>query len=97
MILMMTFKSVANSTPKRQKIRQRNLSGYWIYTDSAMKSKLDEQIAKLFFSCNLAFNIADNFIFRETIYMLRPGYNPSNRKDISGPLLDQAYDKPLHK
>lgn len=62
-----------------------------------MKSKLDEQIAKLFFSCNLAFNIADNFIFRETIDMLRPGYNPSNRKDISGPLLDQAYDKPLHK
>lgn len=67
------------------------------FTDSAMKSKLDEQIAKLFFSCNLAFNIADNLIFRESIDMLRPGYNPSNRKDISGPLLDQAYDKPLHK
>lgn len=83
-------------TPKRQKIRQRNLSGYWIHTDSAMKSKLDEQIAKLFFSCNLAFNIADNLIFRETIEMLIPGYNPPNRKDISGPLLDQVYDKPLH-
>lgn len=55
-----------------------------------MKSKLDEQIAKLFFSCNLAF--ADNPIFRETIEMLRPGYNPPNRKDISGPLLDQVYD-----
>lgn len=88
MILMMT--------PKRQKIRQRNLSGYWIHTDSAMKSKLDEQIAKLIFSCNLAFNIADNLIFRETIEMLRPGYNPPNRKDISDPLLDQVYDKPLH-
>lgn len=63
-----------------------------------MKSKLDEQIA-IFFSCNLAFNIADNLIFRETIDMLRPGYNPPppNRKDISGPLLDQVYDKLLHK
>lgn len=53
-----------------------------------MKSKLDEQIAKLFFSFKLVFNIADNPIFRETIEMLRPGYNPPNRKDISGPLLD---------
>lgn len=25
--------------------------------------------------------------------MLRPGYNPPNRKDISGPLLDQVHDK----
>jgi hypothetical protein len=56
---------------------QRNLSGYGIITDSATKEKLDEQIARLFYSCNLAFNIADNQIFKDTIELLCPGYSPT--------------------
>jgi hypothetical protein len=52
------YSSVSIAKSKRQRVHQRNLSGYGIITDSATKEKLDEQIARLFYSCNLAFNIA---------------------------------------
>lgn len=54
----------------KDRVRQRNLSRYGIITDSATKENLDEQIVRLFYSCNLAFNIADNQIFKDTIYIL---------------------------
>ena len=79
-------------TPNK-KYRQRNLSGFGVATSSTMKEKLDNQIAKLFYSCNLAFNIADQDVFRETIEMLRPGYSPPNRKDIGEHLLDSVHNK----
>jgi hypothetical protein len=79
------------STPKRPKIRQRNLSGFTIYTDPNYSKKLDTQIAKLFYACNLPFNMADNPTWRETVKMLRPGYEPPNRKDIGGALLDSVH------
>lgn len=80
-------------TPKRAKLRQRNLSKFGVSTDSATWEKLDEQIAKLFFACNLPFNIADNPIWRETVEMLRPGYCSPNRKDTGGSLLDRIHEK----
>ena len=58
-----------------------------------MWAQLDEQIAKLFYACNLPFNIADHPVWRETIEMLRPGYHPPNPKDIGGPLLDKTHEK----
>ena len=79
-------------TPKRAK-RQRNLSGYTVATDTPTWQKLDEQIAKLFYACNLPFNIADNPIWRQSVEMLRPGYYSPKRKDIGGYLLDKVHDK----
>ena len=87
------YSSVSIAKSKRQRVHQRNLSGYGIITDSATKEKLDEQIARLFYSCNLAFNIADNQIFKDTIELLCPGYSPPSRKDIGGYLLDNVHEK----
>lgn len=88
---------VKPSTPtpvsKKLKFQQTNMNSFSITTDHTMSKQLDEQIAKLFYACNLPFNIADNPVFKETIQMLRPGYSPPNRKEIGGHLLDQVHDK----
>ena len=57
------------ATPKRAKLRQRNLSGFTTITDDTLKDKLDEQTAKLFYSANLPFNLADQPLFKQTIEM----------------------------
>ena len=80
------------STPNRAR-HQRNLSGYTVATDTPTGQKLDEQIAKLFYACNLPFNIADNPIWRETVEMIRPGHYSPKRNDIGGYLLDKVHDK----
>jgi hypothetical protein len=79
--------------PAAKKARQTNMTSFSYNTDQTMSRNLDEQIAKLFFACNLPFNIADHPVFRETIQMLRPGYSPPNRKYIGGHLLDQVHEK----
>ena len=58
-----------------------------------MWAQLDERLAKMFHACNLPFIIADHPVFRQTIEMLRRGYQPPNRKDIGGPLLDKTHEK----
>jgi hypothetical protein len=78
---------------KRPRLYQPSINYYSISTDKTMTKHLDEQLAKLFYACNLPFNIADHPVWKETIQMLRPGYQPPNRKDIGGHLLDQVYDK----
>ena len=79
--------------PVAKKPKQSSMTTYSFSTDQTMSRQLDEQIAKLFYACNLPFNIADHPVFKETIQMLRPGYNPPNRKDVGGQLLDQVHDK----
>lgn len=78
---------------KKPKLQQRSVSSYGISTDANMWEQLDEQIAKLFYACNLPFVIADHPVWCQTVEMLRPGYQPPNRKDIGGPLLDKTHEK----
>ena len=80
-------------TAKRQKLQQTNFSSYAISTDCNLWKQLDEQIARLFYACNLPFNIADHPMWKETIGMLRPGYTPPDRKEIGGHLLDEVHEK----
>jgi len=47
--------------------RQTSMTGYVIPTSDGTRVALDEQIAKMFYACNLPFNVADNPVFRETI------------------------------
>ena len=76
---------VNDQTPsKKLRLQQRNVSSYGISTDTNMWAQLDEQRAKMFYACNLPFIIADRPVFRQTIEMLRPGYQPPTRKDIGG-------------
>ena len=69
------------------------MTSHCLSTDQSMSERLDEQIAKLFYACNLPFNIADHPVWKETVEMLRPGYKPPNRASIGGQLLDQVHDK----
>ena len=87
--------STQTPEPAAKKLRtlQSSINSYCLSTDQSMSDQLDEQIAKLFFACNLPFNIADHPVWRETIQMLRPGYTPPNRKDIGGHLLDKVHNK----
>ena len=78
---------------KKMRMVQSSMNSHCLSIDQSMSDQLDEQIAKLFFACNLPFNIADDPVFEETIQMLQPGYTPPNRKDIGGYLLDKVHDK----
>ena len=77
---------VNDQTPsKKTRLQQHNVSSYGISTDTNMWAQHNDQLAKTFYACNLPFIIADHPVFRQTIEMLRPGYQPPNRKDIGRP------------
>ena len=64
-----------------------------VKTSDSFKSAMDMQIARLFYGCNLPFNIVENPVFVKTINMLRPGYKHPTRKAIAGTLLDTVHDE----
>ena len=66
------------------KIYQPKLNDFTIKTNSHQKEILDDQIARLFYACNLPFSLAENDVFKKTISILRPGYTPPTRKSIAG-------------
>ncbi|KAI6651907.1 hypothetical protein LOD99_4786 [Oopsacas minuta] len=75
------------------KIIQPKLNDFTIKTSSHQKETLDNQIARLFYACNLPFNLAENDVFKKTISMLRPGYTPPTRKSLAGGLLDKTFNE----
>ena len=72
---------------------QPKMNYYVVKTNLQQKDDLDAQIARLFFACNLPFNLVEHDVFKQTIAMLRPGYAPPTRKKLAGPLLDQIYNE----
>jgi len=76
---------------KRQVI-QPQISCFAVKTDNKMTDQLDEQCARVFYSCNIPFNVAEQKEFKKWITMLRPGYKPTNRKELSNSLLDKVYN-----
>lgn len=78
---------------KRLKLQQSQINSYGCQTDARTKIQLDHQIARLFYACNLPFNIASHPEWKKTIEMLRPGYQGPNRKDLGGALLDTVHEK----
>ena len=72
---------------------QPKMNEFTINTNSQQKDALDEQIARLFYSCNLPFCLAENDVFKQTIAILRPGYAPPTRKRIACRLLDKVFDE----
>ncbi|KAI6651282.1 hypothetical protein LOD99_5430 [Oopsacas minuta] len=75
------------------KIIQSKLNDFTIKTSSHQKEILDNQIARLFYACNLPFNLAENDVFKKTISILRPGYTPPTRKSLAGGLLDKTFNE----
>ena len=56
---------------------------------------LDEQSAKFIYATNSSFRIVEHEEFIRIIQLLRPGYSPPSRFDISGKLLDTVHQKCL--
>uniref|UniRef100_A0A6P7H6W0 Uncharacterized protein LOC114347821 n=1 Tax=Diabrotica virgifera virgifera TaxID=50390 RepID=A0A6P7H6W0_DIAVI len=82
--------SALTNVPIKRK-RQAGIESFVVQTSASEKQKLDIKIAKFFYGCNIAFNIADNKLFKDMICALRPGYDPPSRKKVSGELLDTVY------
>jgi len=59
---------------KHLKLQQSQINSYGCQTDARTKIQLDHQIARLFYACNLPFNIASHPEWKKTIEMLCPGY-----------------------
>ncbi|XP_039309587.1 uncharacterized protein LOC113003598 isoform X3 [Solenopsis invicta] len=86
-----TFNTVKNrsddSLPKKLK-RKGTLNDFIIPTTKQQKNQFDEALAEFFYASNLAFEKVEHPSFLRFLNLLRPGYNPPNRKELSGPLLD---------
>ena len=54
-----------------------------VVTDAHSKSRLDLQMAKAFIACNIPFRAIENEQFSNLLGMLRPGYKPPNRRQVS--------------
>ena len=64
---------------------------YVVKTSKEQKAKLDTAVGRYLFSQNVAFSGVENPHFVKLCSSLRPGYQPPNRKQIAGPILDQVY------
>lgn len=71
---------------------QPQIADHVFKTSSSDRSTLDMEIARLFYSCNIPFSVADHPQFKKVIQLLRPGYKPPTRKVIAGPLLDTVHE-----
>ena len=60
-----------------------NLDNFEIKTTKSEKEVIDEQIAKFIHATNSSFMIVEHEKFIRVIQLLRPGYHPPGRLDIS--------------
>lgn len=81
--------------PKLKKVRrsssseQSTLCGFVIKTTKTEKEKLDQQIANRINATNTPFRAVEHPEYKKAVHMLRPGYDPPNRKQVGGELLDK--------
>lgn len=76
---------------------KRLLRDYVVRTSEFEKKKFDLQIGKYIYSTNTSFRAVEHPEFKKLINLMRPGYNPPNRKAISGHILDTVYDEEMLK
>lgn len=79
----------------KQPSKQPSISNYIHKTTAAQKEELDKTIAKFFYACNIPFRVNQNKHFKDFIQILRSGYEPPNRKQLSGELLNKIYDEKM--
>lgn len=79
------------STPKIK--RQKKMDSFVVRTSAEVKDNLDLQVARFFFSANIPFSTFENKQFLKLTEMLRPGYQPPNRKKLAGELLDKVNEE----
>ncbi|KYQ49757.1 hypothetical protein ALC60_11159 [Trachymyrmex zeteki] len=54
-------------------------------------------MAKFFYACNIPFRVCEHKYFKDFIQHLRPCYDPPNRKQLSGNLLNKIQDEIMDK
>lgn len=84
------FENQPPSKSKRQKTS--NLDQFVTKTTKTQQSDIDLKVAEFFYTCNIPFATVENSGFLKMVNVLRPGYVPPNRKQLSGPLLDEVYN-----
>ena len=62
-----------------------------VRTSASEKHAIDLQIARYLYATNSPFSVANHAEFKKMIQMLRPGYNPFNRMQVGGKLLDECF------
>ena len=72
---------------------QRKLDSFVVKTTQKEKIDLDRHVARFVFATNSPFRIVENSYFKKMMQAARPGYNPPNRQDIGGKLLDKEFSE----
>ena len=62
-------------------------------TTKSEKEVFDEQVAKFTYASNSSFRIMEHQKFIKMIQLLQPRYNPPNRFDVAGRLLNNVHQK----
>ena len=71
---------------------KKGLGTFVSSTTKSEKERFDKNIAKFFFGTDTPFNRVEHPTFKKAISELRPSYQPPNRKELAGPLLDKVHD-----
>lgn len=77
--------------PKHKVKRQNSVTDFVVKTSQTDKEALDLQLARFVYSTNIPFHIVEHPEFKKLITKLRPGYQPPNRHEVGGKLLDTAH------
>ena len=77
----------------RHATKKAKLDNFVTKTHPDLKEKLDLQVARFFFSCNLAFKNVENKECLKLMELLRPGYKPPHRRHLAGDLLEKVSDE----
>lgn len=67
------------------------MDNFAVRTSTMEKKNIDEQVARFIFATNSSFRIVEHPEFKKACSLLRPGYEPPNRRQIGGKLLDDVY------
>lgn len=80
----------SSSVQLNKVVYQKSIIEHVISTTPVKKQQIDEEVAKFFYANAISFNAANSESFKSMIAVTRPGYKPPNRKQLAGPLLDNA-------
>lgn len=69
-----------------------SITDFVVNTSASPKHKLDLKTAKYFYASNTAFHQVESAYFLDLMKEARPDYQPPNRQQLEGPLLDELYD-----
>ena len=61
---------------------QPHMDNHIVKTSTNYKNTINLEVAKLFYACNIPFNVAEHSQFKKVMNMLRNGYQPPSRKKL---------------